>query len=209
MECHSLSCCHLGRMSFTPGLLQRLTVASYSPGPGRYLVPWLNGWRILSGRAPPISTVFGAMWQLLGASAPEKRQCVLVFAIFRPTTASTSANWPAPPRSAASSRCSCLSTRTFRSPAARRIPGGGELPKAYSHTHDPFVALSFAAAATTKILLGTGSLPHPATRPDRDGEMRCESGSVVRTVDSFSASAAVGMSMRWRITERAMKPASS
>ncbi len=43
-------------------------------------------------------------------------------------------------------------------PKSRRtpFPGGGELPKAYSHTHDPFVALSFAAAATTKILLGTG-----------------------------------------------------
>ena len=27
-------------------------------------------------------------------------------------------------------------------------PGGGELPKKYKHTHDPFVALSFAAAAT-------------------------------------------------------------
>jgi len=43
-------------------------------------------------------------------------------------------------------------------PTSRRtpFPGGGELPRAYSHTHDPFVALSFAAAATTKILLGTG-----------------------------------------------------
>jgi probable F420-dependent oxidoreductase len=43
-------------------------------------------------------------------------------------------------------------------PLSRRTPypGGGELPKAYSHTHDPFVALSFAAAATTKLLLGTG-----------------------------------------------------
>jgi len=35
-------------------------------------------------------------------------------------------------------------------PVSRRspYPGGGELPKCYSHTHDPFVALSFAAAAT-------------------------------------------------------------
>jgi probable F420-dependent oxidoreductase len=43
-------------------------------------------------------------------------------------------------------------------PKSRRtpFPGGGELPKAYSHTHDPFVALSFAAAVTQKILLGTG-----------------------------------------------------
>ena len=43
-------------------------------------------------------------------------------------------------------------------PKSRRtpFPGGGELPKCYSHTHDPFVASSFAAAATTKIRLGTG-----------------------------------------------------
>ena len=35
-------------------------------------------------------------------------------------------------------------------------PGGGELPKEYSHTLDPFVALGAAAAVTTKIKLGTG-----------------------------------------------------
>ncbi len=43
-------------------------------------------------------------------------------------------------------------------PVSRRtpFPGGGDLPKRYSHTHDPFVALSFAAAATRKLVLGTG-----------------------------------------------------
>ncbi len=43
-------------------------------------------------------------------------------------------------------------------PVSRRtpFPGGGELPKRYVHTHDPFVALAFAAAATKKLLLGTG-----------------------------------------------------
>jgi probable F420-dependent oxidoreductase len=52
-------------------------------------------------------------------------------------------------------------------PTSRRtpFPGGGELPKAYSHTHDPFVALSFAAAATTKILLGTGICLIPQRDP--------------------------------------------
>ena len=52
-------------------------------------------------------------------------------------------------------------------PKSRRTPypGGGELPKAYSHTHDPFVALSFAAAATTKILLGTGVCLLPQRDP--------------------------------------------
>lgn len=43
-------------------------------------------------------------------------------------------------------------------PVSRRspFPGGGELPKRYAHTHDPFVALAFAAAATKKLRLGTG-----------------------------------------------------
>jgi probable F420-dependent oxidoreductase len=52
-------------------------------------------------------------------------------------------------------------------PVSRRTPypGGGDLPKCYSHTHDPFVALSFAAAATTKILLGTGICLIPQRDP--------------------------------------------
>jgi probable F420-dependent oxidoreductase len=35
-------------------------------------------------------------------------------------------------------------------------PGGADLPREYSHTFDPFVALSFAAAATRTLKLGTG-----------------------------------------------------
>jgi probable F420-dependent oxidoreductase len=35
-------------------------------------------------------------------------------------------------------------------------PGGGELPREYSHTLDPFAALAAAAAVTERILLGTG-----------------------------------------------------
>jgi probable F420-dependent oxidoreductase len=43
-------------------------------------------------------------------------------------------------------------------PTSRKTPypAGGELPKEYSHTHDPFVALMAAAAATKKIKLATG-----------------------------------------------------
>jgi probable F420-dependent oxidoreductase len=43
-------------------------------------------------------------------------------------------------------------------PVSRRtpFPAGGDLPRRYKHTHDPFVALSFAAAATQKLRLGTG-----------------------------------------------------
>ena len=35
-------------------------------------------------------------------------------------------------------------------------PGGGELPREYSHIHDPFVALTAAAVVTERIKLATG-----------------------------------------------------
>jgi probable F420-dependent oxidoreductase len=43
-------------------------------------------------------------------------------------------------------------------PTSRRTPwpGGAELPREYSRTLDPFVALTAAAAATEKLLIGTG-----------------------------------------------------
>ena len=43
-------------------------------------------------------------------------------------------------------------------PAAREspYPSGGELPRKYARTYDPFVALGVAAAATERIKLGTG-----------------------------------------------------
>ncbi len=43
-------------------------------------------------------------------------------------------------------------------PASRRSPwpGGADLPREYWHSMDPFVALGAAAAATTKLKIGTG-----------------------------------------------------
>ncbi len=43
-------------------------------------------------------------------------------------------------------------------PASRKTPwpGGGELPREYSHTLDPFVGLAAAAAVTSTLRLGTG-----------------------------------------------------
>src|SRR5881397_2016065 len=43
-------------------------------------------------------------------------------------------------------------------PTSRRSPfaGGGTLPKEYSHTLDPFVGLTAAAAATRRLKVGTG-----------------------------------------------------
>src|SRR3954470_24647891 len=35
-------------------------------------------------------------------------------------------------------------------------PGGGDLPRMYIHTYDPFVALTAAACATTTLKVGTG-----------------------------------------------------
>ncbi len=45
------------------------------------------------------------------------------------------------------------------------LPGGGELPKRYSHIRDPFVGLSFAAAATKKLMVGTGICLIPERDP--------------------------------------------
>ena len=43
-------------------------------------------------------------------------------------------------------------------PASRRTPypGGGDLPKEYWHSYDPFIALTAADAVTKRIRLGTG-----------------------------------------------------
>jgi probable F420-dependent oxidoreductase len=66
-------------------------------------------------------------------------------------------------------------------PVSRRTPfsGGGELPKRYSHTHDPFVALSFAAAATRTLKIGTGI----ALIPQRDPIVTAKS---VASLDQLS-----------------------
>jgi probable F420-dependent oxidoreductase len=43
-------------------------------------------------------------------------------------------------------------------PCARKTPypGGGDLPREYTRSHDPFIALTMAAAVTKKIRLATG-----------------------------------------------------
>ena len=43
-------------------------------------------------------------------------------------------------------------------PASRRTPwpGGADLPKEYSHTYDPFIALTAVAMVTKNLMLGTG-----------------------------------------------------
>src|SRR6202012_935668 len=52
-------------------------------------------------------------------------------------------------------------------PLSRRspFPAGGELPKRYIPSHDPFISLSFAAAATKTLKLGTGICLVPQRDP--------------------------------------------
>jgi probable F420-dependent oxidoreductase len=82
-------------------------------------------------------------------------------------------------------------------PTSRRspFPGGGELPKKYSHTHDPFVALSFAAAATKQLLLGTGI----CLVPERDPIVTAKS---VASLDQLSNGRFVfGIGGGWNVEE--------
>jgi probable F420-dependent oxidoreductase len=82
-------------------------------------------------------------------------------------------------------------------PVSRRspFPGGGELPKRYVHTHDPFVALSFAAAATKKLRLGTGI----ALIPQRDPIITAKS---VASLDQLSGGRFIlAMGGGWNVDE--------
>lgn len=82
-------------------------------------------------------------------------------------------------------------------PTSRRspFPGGGELPKRYSHTLDPFVALSFAAAATRKLRLGTGI----ALVPQRDPIITAKS---VASLDLLSSGRFIfAMGGGWNVEE--------
>lgn len=82
-------------------------------------------------------------------------------------------------------------------PTSRRspFPGGGELPKRYAHTHDPFVALSFAAAATKTLKLGTGI----ALIPQRDPIVTAKS---VASLDQLSNGRFIfGIGGGWNVEE--------
>ena len=82
-------------------------------------------------------------------------------------------------------------------PVSRKtpFPGGGELPKRYSHTHDPFVALAFAAAATRTLRLGTGI----ALVPQRDPIVTAKS---VASLDQLSGGRFVfGIGGGWNAEE--------
>src|SRR5215204_5605440 len=95
-------------------------------------------------------------------------------------------------------------------PVSRRtpFPGGGELPRRYMHTHDPFVALSFAAAATRTLKIGTGIALMPQRHPIITAS-RSRASTSSRTAASCLPAAAGGMSKRWKTTVPSTRPDSS
>src|SRR5258708_10950481 len=84
-------------------------------------------------------------------------------------------------------------------PVSRKtpFPSGGELPQRYAHTHDPFVGLSFAAAATKKLLLGTGI----CLIPERDPIVTAK---CVASLDQLSGGRFIfGIGGGWNVEEMA------
>jgi len=82
-------------------------------------------------------------------------------------------------------------------PVSRKTPwpGGGDLPKEYYHTYDPFVALSFAAAATKSLKLGTGI----CLLPQRDPIVTAKS---VASLDQLSGGRVIfGVGGGWNVDE--------
>ncbi|MBM3395150.1 MAG: LLM class F420-dependent oxidoreductase [Betaproteobacteria bacterium] len=82
-------------------------------------------------------------------------------------------------------------------PSSRRtpFPSGGELPRRYSNTFDPFVALSFAAGVTQKLKLATGI----ALMSQRDPIVTAK---VVASLDQFSGGRVIfGIGAGWNAEE--------
>ncbi|WP_043635989.1 TIGR03619 family F420-dependent LLM class oxidoreductase [Nonomuraea candida] len=83
-------------------------------------------------------------------------------------------------------------------PVSRRTPyaaGGGELPEEYKRTLDPLVALSFAAAATSRLRLGTGILLAAQRDP-------IVTAKALASLDHLSGGrAVVGVGFGWNVEE--------
>jgi probable F420-dependent oxidoreductase len=82
-------------------------------------------------------------------------------------------------------------------PTSRKtpFPGGGELPKRYAHSHDPFVGLAFAAAATKKLKVGTGICLVPQHEP-------IVTAKAIASLDALSGGRFVfGIGAGWNVDE--------
>lgn len=74
-------------------------------------------------------------------------------------------------------------------------PGGGDLPDHYRRTYDPFVAVAFAAAATTTLRVGVGVCLVPAREP-------IALAKVVASLDVLSGGRMVlGVGSGWNVQE--------
>jgi probable F420-dependent oxidoreductase len=80
---------------------------------------------------------------------------------------------------------------------ATPFPAGGELPREYYRSYDPFVALSAAALATSKLLIGPGVL----LLPQRDA---IHTAKAVASVDQLSTGRLLlGLGLGWNCEEAA------
>ena len=83
------------------------------------------------------------------------------------TTPSAPGHLPRWSRSAGMGRCGSRSTRTSRRAARRRTPAAASCRAATRTRYDLFVAMTAAAAATTRLRVGERHLPRHRARPDR------------------------------------------
>ena len=84
-------------------------------------------------------------------------------------------------------------------PACRAtpFPAGGDLPREYYRSYDPFVALTAAALATTKLLIGPGVL----LLPQRDA---IDTAKAISSLDQISAGRLLlGLGLGWNLEEAA------
>src|SRR6202000_466819 len=84
-------------------------------------------------------------------------------------------------------------------PACRAtpFPAGGELPREYYRSYDPFVALTAAALATSQLLIGPGVL----LLPQRD---TIETAKAVSSLDQISGGRLLlGLGLGWNLAEGA------
>lgn len=82
-------------------------------------------------------------------------------------------------------------------PVSRKspFPGGGDLPKRYAHTHDPFVACTAAAAATERLKIGTGICLIPQHEP-------IVTAKAIASADYFSGGRFIlGIGGGWNVEE--------
>jgi probable F420-dependent oxidoreductase len=84
-------------------------------------------------------------------------------------------------------------------PASRATlyPAGGELPREFFRSYDPFVALTAAALATSKLLIGSGVL----LLPQRDS---IQTAKAVASLDQISGGRLLlGLGLGWNLEEAA------